>query len=95
MYLVVECTTMSAPRASGFCQAGDRKVLSTTTSVPRPRTFSTSAAMSVMRSSGLLGVSIHSRSVFSDSAASSAAASAKRTKSTLSSLRRVQAEKSR
>ena len=35
MYLVVECTTMSAPSRKGCCQAGDRKVLSTTTSAPR------------------------------------------------------------
>ena len=34
MYLVVECTTRSAPSAIGVCSAGDRKVLSTTTSAP-------------------------------------------------------------
>ncbi len=39
MYLVVECTTMSAPSSSGRCHAGDRKVLSTTTSVPLPLTL--------------------------------------------------------
>src|SRR6185437_13517017 len=32
IYLVVECTTTSAPSSKGCCSAGDRKVLSTTSS---------------------------------------------------------------
>ena len=35
MYFVVECTTRSAPSASGFASAGEAKVLSTTTRTPR------------------------------------------------------------
>jgi hypothetical protein len=35
MYLVVECSTKSAPKSSiGRCSAGDRKVLSTSASAP-------------------------------------------------------------
>ena len=60
MYLVVECTTRSAPSLSGCCQAGDRKVLSTTTSAPAALPSIATAAISVSRSSGLLGVSTHS-----------------------------------
>jgi hypothetical protein len=33
-YLVHECNTKSAPNASGFCNAGLRKVLSTTLTAP-------------------------------------------------------------
>ena len=72
MYLVVECTTRSAPRVSGCCQPGERKVLSTTVSAPAARPSCAQAAMSVMRSSGLLGVSIHSSAAGVDSAARSA-----------------------
>ena len=36
MYLVVECTTTSAPRASGCCRYGLAKVLSTTSRAPAP-----------------------------------------------------------
>ena len=72
---MVECTTRSAPRVSGCCQAGERKVLSTTVSAPAARASPAQAAMSVMRSSGLLGVSIHSSAAGLASAARSAPAS--------------------
>src|SRR5674476_1388303 len=37
MYVVAECTTMSAPSASGRCSAGDRKGLSTPQRAPTAR----------------------------------------------------------
>ena len=86
-YFVVECTTMSAPSASGRCQPGDRNVLSATTSAPIACARLAMSAMSVMRSSGLLGVSIHTRRAGFDSAASTAASSPKLTNSTSSSPR--------
>ena len=58
-YFVVEWTTMSAPSGIGLWSAGERKVLSTTTSAPSPCAASATRAMSVIRSSGLLGVSSH------------------------------------
>jgi hypothetical protein len=65
MYLVVECTTMSAPSASGCCSAGDRKVLSATNSV-LPRSIpSATRAISVTLSNGLLGVSSQTMRAFS------------------------------
>ena len=57
MYLVVECRTTSAPKASGFCSAGERKVLSTTTFAPALCAASITKRRSVIRSSGLEGVS--------------------------------------
>lgn len=60
MYFVVECTTTSAPSASGFCSAGEAKVLSTTTRSPASWPTPARAAMSVIFISGLLGVSTHS-----------------------------------
>ena len=57
MYFVVECTTASAPRASGCCRYGEAKVLSTTSSAPASWLISASAARSAMPSSGLVGVS--------------------------------------
>ncbi len=57
MYFVVECTTTSAPRASGCCRYGDANVLSTTSSAPDSRAISASALMSATDSSGLVGVS--------------------------------------
>ena len=57
MYLVVECTTMSAPRSSGRCRYGDANVLSTTSSAPDSCAISASARISTMDSSGLVGVS--------------------------------------
>ena len=62
-YLVAECTTTSAPRASGCCRAGVAKVLSTTTSAPRSWASAPTASMSTMRSHGLLGVSTHTMRV--------------------------------
>jgi hypothetical protein len=59
-YLVVECMTMSAPNASGRCSNGVANVLSTTASPPAAWASSDSAAMSLIFSSGLDGVSIHS-----------------------------------
>ena len=56
-YLVVECRTRSAPNASGFCSAGDRNVLSTTASAPARCAASITRRRSVMRRSGLDGVS--------------------------------------
>ena len=94
-YLVVECTTRSAPKASGCCQPGDRKVLSTTTSAPQAWARALTAAMSVMRSSGLLGVSIHTSAAGCDRAAASAASSPKSTNSTCRSPRRRHASNRR
>ncbi len=73
MYFVVECTTMSAPSAMGCCQPGDRKVLSATTSAPMAWARFAISATSVMRSSGLLGVSIHTSAAGFDNAAVTAA----------------------
>ena len=56
-YLVVECTTMSAPRVSGCWRYGEAKVLSTTSSAPASWATGASASMSPMASSGLVGVS--------------------------------------
>ena len=58
--LVVECTTMSAPRASGRWKNGLMKVLSTTSSAPRLWATLARAAMSHTFMSGLVGVSIQS-----------------------------------
>src|SRR5678815_1975183 len=60
-YFVVEWTTMSAPSAMGCCRAGERKVLSTTTVAPAAWATAATRRTSVMRSSGLLGVSIQTR----------------------------------
>jgi hypothetical protein len=60
MYLVVEWTTMSAPRESGLWKYGEAKVLSTATTAPRSRAISESRAMSERVSNGLVGVSIQS-----------------------------------
>src|SRR5690606_6094119 len=57
MYLVVECTTMSAPSASGCCNTGDKKVLSTTTSACNFFANWHTARTSVICNSGLDGVS--------------------------------------
>ena len=62
MYFVVECTTRSAPSASGCCKKGEAKVLSTASSTPDGRDRA-SSAMSQRRRSGLLGVSSQSRRV--------------------------------
>ena len=63
MYLVVECTTTSAPRASGFCRYGEAKVLSTTRRAPASCASVARAAMSVIFIIGFDGVSTHTRRV--------------------------------
>ena len=75
MYLVVEWTTMSAPRASGFWKYGEAKVLSTATTAPRSCAISESSAMSESVSIGLVGVSIQSSFVSGLSAFSTEAGS--------------------
>src|SRR3546814_5035161 len=73
MYLVVECTTASAPKSViGVCSAGDRKVLSTTASAPARCAASMTKRRSVTRSSGLDGVSIHTTLGAGSNAAASA-----------------------
>ncbi len=57
MYLVVECTTTSAPRASGCCRYGEAKVLSTTRVAPASCAACAIAPMSATASRGLVGVS--------------------------------------
>ena len=58
MYLVVECTTMSAPSSSGCCRYGLANVLSTTSSPSTACAASAIARMSSTFSSGFVGVSI-------------------------------------
>src|SRR5215469_2628884 len=74
-YFVVECTTTSAPSASGCCRYGEANVLSTTSSAPASWAMSASAAMSAMPSSGLVGVSHHTTRVVGRSAARTASRS--------------------
>src|ERR1700736_3981542 len=57
MYLVVECSTTSAPSASGCCSAGDANVLSTNTFAECCLPSSAMAPTSAMESNGLVGVS--------------------------------------
>ncbi|MNN34006.1 hypothetical protein D3C81_1477870 [compost metagenome] len=57
-YLVVLCSTRSAPSASGRYSAGDRKVLSTTSLRPRRLASAASAGISLTRTSGLDAVSV-------------------------------------
>ena len=57
MYLVVLCTTTSAPSSSGRCRYGEANVLSVTSSAPCAWATSPSARMSMIDSSGLVGVS--------------------------------------
>ena len=97
MYLVVECSTTSAPSASGDCRYGEANVLSTTSRAWASRATSATAAMSAMPSSGLVGVSHQIARVSGRSAARSAATSARSTgvcsmphgRSTLSTSRNV------
>lgn len=63
MYLVAECSTISAPKSSGFCKYGEAKVLSTQVRTPLRRAMPQSASRSTTLSMGLVGVSIHSRRV--------------------------------
>ncbi|SKV84168.1 Uncharacterised protein [Mycobacteroides abscessus subsp. abscessus] len=57
MYLVVECSAISAPRFSGCCSAGEAKVLSTNSFTERSAATWATAAISAILSSGLVGVS--------------------------------------
>jgi len=57
-YFVVEWSTMSAPRSSGFCRNGVAKVLSTTSSAPAAFAAAATPAMSTRFRSGFVGVSI-------------------------------------
>lgn len=75
MYLVVECSTTSAPNSSGFCRYGEAKVLSTTSFAPAVCATSAIAAMSAMLSSGLVGVSIQTTLVLGRIAARTASTS--------------------
>ena len=76
MYLVVEWTTMSAPRVSGCCRNGLAKVLSTTSSAPAACAISATFAMSVIFIIGLDGVSTHTNfALFFSMAAARAASS--------------------
>ena len=59
MYLVMLCSTMSAPSSSGFWQHGVAKVLSTTTRLPLACAAAASTRTSMSFSVGLVGVSIH------------------------------------
>ena len=68
MYLVVECTTMSAPRASGVCRYGEAKVLSTTRRAPASCATLARASMSVIFIIGFDGVSTHTSRVLPPSA---------------------------
>ena len=58
-YLVTECITISAPRSNGFCKYGEANVLSTATSILFFLAIATHAVISMMRMSGLEGVSNH------------------------------------
>ena len=70
---------MSAPSSSGRVSTGVANVLSTPSSTPRRRAISAQAAMSVIDSSGLPGVSIHNSLVRGVMARSSAARSVEST----------------
>ena len=74
-YLVTLCITMSAPRDNGCCRAGVAKVLSTPRRAGWPFNTSATAAMSVMRMSGLVGVSSQTSRVRSFNAAATLATS--------------------
>jgi hypothetical protein len=73
--LVVLCTTMSAPKSIGRCTYGLAKVLSTTTNTPWACARSQAARRSVIRRTGLVGVSRNSIFVAGRSAASMASVS--------------------
>ena len=57
MYLVSECTTRSAPCASGRCSTGVANVASTDSSAPASCAIAATASTSVTRVVGLAGVS--------------------------------------
>ncbi len=62
-YLVVECSTTSAPSASGCCSAGVAKVPSTSSCAPRACAISASRARSTTFISGFDGLSAQTRRV--------------------------------
>src|SRR5207249_683433 len=64
-YFLLECTTASAPSASGCCRYGVANVLSTTTRAERAWAMSQTAATATMESIGFVGVSTHTRRVSS------------------------------
>src|SRR6478609_4499463 len=70
MYLVVECSTTSAPSAKGRCSTGEAKVLSTTTRTERALAIAEMAEMSANLRVGLVGVSNHTKRVVGLNAAS-------------------------
>ncbi len=74
--LVMESSTMSAPRAIGRCRAAVAVVLSTINGTSWAWTASATAAMSATKSVGLLGVSIHTRRVRSSISRAQASGSA-------------------
>src|SRR5437660_8449166 len=80
-YLVVECTTKSAPCSSGRWLTGVAKVLSTATSAPPRR--ATTPATSTTLSSGLVGLSTQIRRVSAFSAPATASRSVWSTRSYL------------
>src|ERR1700733_724586 len=87
MYLVAEWITTSAPSASGDWKYGVQNVLSTTTSWPGADFIAATAAMSMMRSIGLVGVSIQNIFVFGRIAARTASRSVMSTNVELRSKR--------
>ena len=80
-YLVVECTTTSAPSSSGRCRYGVANVLSTTQRALLSCAYSATAAMSTMASNGLVGDSTQTSRVVACHAAASAAGSSRSTAS--------------
>ena len=95
MYLVVECSAMVAPSASGFWRKGVAKVLSTTSCVPRRRAISPQAAMSTRRSNGLVGLSIQSMRVSASNALSISSSRVASTKENRTPKRGITCVKSR
>ena len=73
-YFVTECSTMSAPHASGRCTGAGANVLSTTTRMPSP-TVRFTPAISVTFMSGFVGVSKYTIFVFGLTAAATASRS--------------------
>jgi len=69
-YFVVLCITRSAPSAIGRCSAGLAKVLSTASRAPCRCAIAATAAMSVIRITGFVGVSTNSSFVVGRMAAS-------------------------
>ncbi len=58
IYLVTLCTTRSAPRTTGFCSAGVKKVLSTATRTPLALAIAEIARISATFRVGFVGVSM-------------------------------------